>query len=83
MTNVVESGLFSKWNEVNWTQQLRHIKTLIKNNNESNEKLSLNHVSLAFYALLFCLSFSLRILSIEVLCFLSINNLNIFHKHLN
>ena len=80
---MIQSGLFLKWKEVDWTLQLYHVKKLIKNNNESNENLSLNQISLAFYILLFCLPFSLGILLIEVLCFSCINNLNIFHEHLN
>ena len=69
MSNVIQSGIFSKWYEVDLARRLHHIKKLIKNNNELNENLSLNHVSLAFYTLLFCLSFSLVILLIEILCF--------------
>ena len=80
MINVLQCGLFSKWQEVGLTSQLLHIKKFIKNKNESNEKLSLNQISLAFNILLFGLPFSLAILLIEVL-FLSINNLNIFHKY--
>ena len=71
---MIESGLFSKWNEVDLTVGLHHIKKLIKNNNESNENLLLNQVSFAFYILLICLSFSLVILLIEALCFLSVSN---------
>lgn len=80
---MIQSGLLSKWNQVNWTLQFGNIKELIKNNNESNENLSLNQVLFAFYILTFCLPFSLAILFIEVLCFLSINNFSIFHKHFN
>ena len=83
MSNAIQSGLFEKWKQVNLAQRLDHIIKLIENNNESNENLSLNHVSFAFYIQLFCLPFSLIILLIEVLCFLTINNLNIFHKHFN
>ena len=83
MSNVIQSGLFFKWQEVDLTRKLHHIKKLITNYNESNENLSLNHVSLAFYVLLFFLPFSLVILLIEILYFLSINNLNNFVKHLN
>ena len=67
---MIQSGLFAKWNEVDWALRLDHIKKLIKNKNESNENLSLNHVSLAFYILLICFPFSLVILLIEVLYYL-------------
>ena len=80
MSNVIQSGLFFKWQEVDLTRKLHHIKKLITNYNESNENLSLNQISLAFYILLFCLPFSLGILLIEFLCFLCINNFNIFHN---
>ena len=83
MSNVIQTGIFSKWKEVDWAQRLDHIKKLIENKNESNENLSLNQISLAFYILLLFLSFSLVILLIEISCFLSISNLNIFHRHLN
>ena len=66
MSNVIQSGIFSKWEEMVWTLRLYHIKKLTKNN-ESNENLSLNQISLAFNILLFCLPFSLGILLIEVL----------------
>ena len=82
MSNVIQTGIFEKWKEVDWAQRLDHIKRLIENKNESNENLSLDQISLAFYILLLFLPFSLVILLIEVFCFLTINNLNIFHKHL-
>ena len=81
MSNVIQNGLFSKWKQVDWAQRLDHIKKLIENKNESNENLSLNQISLAFYILLFCLSFSLGIFLIEVVFFM--HKWNIFRKHLN
>ena len=80
MSNVIQSCIFSKWKEVDWAQRLDHIKKLIKNNNVSNEKLSLNQISLAFYILLFYLPFSLGILLIEAFF---MHKWNIFHTHLN
>ena len=81
---MIQSGLFSKWKQLYSNKQLSHIKVRNKQDNESTENnLKLNQISIAFYIVLFCLLFSLGILLIEVLYFLSINNLNIFHKHLN
>ena len=79
MSNVIQSGLFSKWKEVDWAQQLYHIKKLTKNN-ESNENLSMNQISFVFYILLYYFPFSLGILLAEVSF---MYKWNIFHKHLN
>lgn len=71
MSNVIQSHLFSRWQQALLLIKLSKINKLIEN--ESNETLSFNQVSPVFYILLFCLSFSLGILLIEVLFFKSIN----------
>ena len=67
---MIQSGLYSKWTQVYWNEQLCHIKMTNKQDNESIEdNLKLNRLSVAFYFLLFCLPFSLGILLIEALLF--------------
>ena len=70
VNNVIQSGLFSKWKQVYWNEQLCHIKVTNKQDNELIENnLKLNQISVAFYILLFCLPFSLGILLVETLFF--------------
>ena len=67
---MIQSGLFLKWKQVYWNEQLSHIKVTNKQGDELIENiLKLNQISVAFYILLFCLPFSLGILLIEVLFF--------------
>ena len=67
---MIQSGLFSKWAQVYWNEQLSHIKVTNKQDDESIENiLKLNQITVAFYILLFCLPFPLGILLIEVLFF--------------
>lgn len=72
MKNVIESGLFNKWKQVYWAQNLRNIKKFIKQKDNQNGKnhLSLNQVSFVFYILLYCLPILISILLIEFLSFM-------------
>ena len=67
---MVQSGLFTKWTEVNWARQLSNIKIPIKQEDGSIEDhLTLNQVSTSFYIILCCLPLSIVTLLIEFFCF--------------
>ena len=70
VSDVIQSGLFIKWMNMNWARQLSNIKIPIKQENGSIEdNLKLNQVSTAFYILLCCLPLSIVTLLIEAFCF--------------
>ena len=63
---VDQSGLFYKWKQVYWALQFHYIKIQVNQDYLSSQtNLKLNQVSLAFYILFCCLSFSIAILFIE------------------
>ena len=58
MNNVIQSGLFSRWKQVDWNEKLNHIKVINRQQNELIENnLKLDQFSSAFYILIYCLSF--------------------------
>lgn len=68
---MIQSGLFSKWKQVHWNEQLGNIKVINKQENESiHNNLKLNQISIAFYILMFSLPFLLATLLIEIIYFM-------------
>ena len=69
--NVIESGLLNKWKKVDQNEQLRNVA--IVDRHKSNDKLTLNHTSVVFYSLLFCLPISIAVLFIGIIFFIKTN----------
>ena len=64
---MIQSGLFIKWMNMIWAQQLSNIKIPIGQEDGSiKDHLTLNQVSTAFYILLCCLPLSIVTLLIEI-----------------
>ena len=66
---MIESGLLSKWKKVNQNKQLRNVPIVDRHKSNDKLTLTLNHTSVVFYSLLFCLPISIAVLFIEIIVF--------------
>ena len=67
MNNVIQTGLFNKWTKVHYSFELRNFNLSHTQSDQFSENiLTLNHTSTAFYIILSCLSFSITTFFIEI-----------------